>query len=100
MPVTLKKVTIPVTPAVPIPEEVVPTPLRARTFDEIPTLYDPSILDDVVDKPEIVKVSLLLKLCGLSEKITYSPFLLEGVISTPVMELVATLTLLTDLPAK
>ena len=74
---TLKKVTIPVTPTVPIPEEVVPTPLRARTFDEIPTLYAPSILDDVVDKPEITKVSLLLKLCGLSEKIIYSPFCLR-----------------------
>ena len=58
----LKKVTIPVTPTVPIPEDVVPTPLRARTFDEIPTLYEPSISDEVVDNPEIINVSLLLKL--------------------------------------
>ena len=53
---------MPVTPTVPIPEDVVPTPLRERTFDEMPTLYEPSISDEVVDNPEITNVSLLLKL--------------------------------------
>ena len=66
----------------------------------MPTLYEPSISDEVVDNPEITNVSLLLKLWGLSEKITYSPFLLDGVISTSVTVLVATLTLVTDLPAR
>ena len=35
-PVTLKNVTIPVTPSVPIPEEVVPKPATVRVFVVIP----------------------------------------------------------------
>ena len=37
-PVTSKVVTIPVTPAVPKPDDVEPTPLKVSTFDEIPTI--------------------------------------------------------------
>ena len=37
-PVTSKVVTIPVTPSVPRPDDVEPTPLKVRIFDEIPTV--------------------------------------------------------------
>ena len=37
-PVTSKVVTIPVTPAVPRPDDVEPTPLKVRIFDEMPTV--------------------------------------------------------------
>ena len=65
---------------------------------EIPTLYDPSKRDEVVDKPEIVRVLLFSNACGFVEKATYAPLFPIGENSTPVIELVAKLTLVTGFP--
>ena len=64
----------------------------------MPTLYDPSKRDDVVDSPEIIRVLSFSNLCGLVEKATYTPLLPIGENSTPAMELVAKLTLVTGFP--
>ena len=77
---------------------MVPTPERVKILLEIPTLYDPSQRDDVVDSPEIIRVSLFSNPCGLVEKATYTPLLPIGENSTPAMELVAKLTLVTGFP--
>ena len=77
---------------------MVPTPESLRMLLEMPTLYDPSKRDDVVDSPEIIRVLLFSNLCGLVEKATYTPLLPIGENSTPAMELVAKLTLVTGFP--
>ena len=56
LPSTLKKVTMPVAPAVPIPC------LRIRRFEEIPIEYDPTKLFLVVDKPPTLTMTLFCKL--------------------------------------
>ena len=64
----------------------------------MPAVYVPSILEEVVDNPEIEMISRFSKLCGLSAKIKYSPLDSPGSNSTFSKMLEATLILLTDLP--
>ena len=82
----------------PIATPIVPTPTIDSLFVFMPTLYDPSIPEDVVDNPEIEIVFKFSKLWGLSEKTKYSPLDCPGYISTFWIILEATLILLTDLP--
>ena len=55
LPSTLKKVTIPVAPAVPIPCD------RRRRFEEIPISYDPAKSFLVVDKPPTLTMTPFCK---------------------------------------
>ena len=51
---------------------VLPSPAILSLLVWIPALYVPSILEEVVDNPEIEMISRFSKLCGLSAKIKYS----------------------------
>ena len=73
LPQTLRCVTIPVAPSVPIATAVVPTPAKNNLLEVIPTLYVPSISEEVVDNPVTLTISLLVQLYGSDDKTVYSP---------------------------
>ena len=75
IPLTLRKVTIPVTEVLPSPVGLlVPRPTNCNKLVEIPTLYDPSISAEVVDNPETDIISLGKKLWGFAHQPIQSPF--------------------------
>ena len=65
-PWTLKWVTIPVAPSVPIATAVVPKPVTTKRLEVIPALYVPSILDEVVDNPVTLIISVFIQPIGSS----------------------------------
>ena len=83
---TYKKVTIPVTAGAPRATPVVPTPTKEKDSLATPTLYEPSIFEEVVEIAPTLIISSGLKLCGEDDSKVYVPFFLEGNISTSIVD--------------